>query len=441
MTRDNRGSTLITVIVAIAFVTILTSIILSTTAMNMSMKGIDRKVKDDFYYAEKGLNDVYTGVGQYAAKRVGKRYDDAFKEIGATYATAVEADAAYRQNFLTDIYTEYSGATLSDRIGKLNPFIVSSLPARLKSVKVTSADAAKYRDKNGNDSSLSDAVAVVIPNVTVTATDKDDFRSVIKSDIVIQCPTVDFLGTNAEITDYSLIACQGVYFTEGAGGSKYIDVNGDLYGGVHPAASTTDEQILNSATYQVYGGINVYNSVVNLKSNQIVSKGDINISGSGSELNIGSNEMVSSVPGVWFDTMRTVKGAASPKVTVRANMYALNDLELNANGSDVRLLGGYDYYGYNDKTLTIDPEASPVPTPVATEHSLSFTSDRKDADSSSIIINGNSCRLDMSDVHTLVLMGKAFVDFSSKGRVLSGDKTVASAEGLALQTNQQLYRS
>ncbi|MBO4905004.1 MAG: hypothetical protein J5367_07245, partial [Lachnospiraceae bacterium] len=345
MTRDNRGSTLITVIVAIAFVTILTSIILSTTAMNMSMKGIDRKVKDDFYYAEKGLNDVYTGVGQYAAKRVGKRYDDAFKEIGATYATAVEADAAYRQNFLTDIYTEYSGATLSDRIGKLNPFIVSSLPARLKSVKVTSADAAKYRDKNGNDSSLSDAVAVVIPNVTVTATDKDDFRSVIKSDIVIQCPTVDFLGTNAEITDYSLIACQGVYFTEGAGGSKYIDVNGDLYGGVHPAASTTDEQILNSATYQVYGGINVYNSVVNLKSNQIVSKGDINISGSGSELNIGSNEMVSSVPGVWFDTMRTVKGAASPKVTVRANMYALNDLELNANGSDVRLLGGYDYYG------------------------------------------------------------------------------------------------
>ena len=61
---NNEGSTLITVIVAIAFVTILVTIILGTTVVNVRMKGIDRRTHDDFYYAEKSLNDIYTGLGQ-----------------------------------------------------------------------------------------------------------------------------------------------------------------------------------------------------------------------------------------------------------------------------------------------------------------------------------------------------------------------------------------
>ena len=80
--NQNEGSTLITVIVAIAFVTILTTIILGTTVVNVRMKGIDRRTRDDFYYAEKALNDIYTGLGQEIAVIAGDEYDSAFKKAG-----------------------------------------------------------------------------------------------------------------------------------------------------------------------------------------------------------------------------------------------------------------------------------------------------------------------------------------------------------------------
>ncbi len=445
MKKDNRGSTLITVIVAIAFVTILTSIILATTVMNMSMKGIDRRVKDDFYYAEKGLNDVYTGVGQITAEFAGKQYDKAFKLIGQTINLsdpdklygAAEAEKKFREQFLSECYNEFHGA--SDLKAKLSAFIVGpAISSRVDTVEVTNVGTVSYLNNDGSPVSSYDeakTVAVVIPSISVAATDKDDYQSVITTDLIIECPTVDFLGLNAEVTDYAIIGCQGVYFTGGSS-SDTIEVSGNLYGGVHPAsiAANDDTKLFpTSSKTPLYGGINILDSKVTLKSNYIVSKGDINVAGDGSLLDISSADPNAGVPGVGFDTMRTVKGASLPEIKIKANMFALNDLELNADGSNVAFYGNCDYYGYNDKTL-------PSGASLAAGDSLSYSSDRTDDDSSAIIINGKSCTLDMSRIHTLALMGKAFVDFSSKGEVDSAyPKIAASAEGIALQTNQQLY--
>lgn len=430
MKRDNKGSTLITVIVAIAFVTILTSIILGTTLVNLRMKGIDRKVKDDFYYAEKGLNDVYTGVGQIAAEYAGDEYNSVFKEIGRTYLTGETAGAKFKEQFLVRIHDKYS--TSPNLINDLNKYITDR-PALggEHSVTVTGVGAVKYKEKDGNPADSYDAVktvGVVIQNVTICATDKYDQQSVITSDIVIDCPTVDFLGTNAEITDYSIIGCQGVYFTDG-----YTDVTGNLYGGVHDAGNSEDAKIYPTPTpvaAPVYGGINVYSSNVDLKSNYIVSKGDINIAGNKPSLTVGASDATFGIPNMWFDSLRTIKDSTEPSLKLNANLFALNDLELNADKSTVELSG--DYYGYNNKTAgpSLDPE----------KHSIGFSSDRGDSDSSSILINGKGCSLDMSKVHSLVLMGKAYIDFTSKGTVAEGSaKEAPSAESLALQTNQQLY--
>ncbi len=445
MTRDNKGSTLITVIVAIGFVTILTSIILSTTLTNMWMKGIDRKVKDDFYYAEKGLNDVYTGIGQETAKIAGEEYEDIFDEIGTTYLTSEDAGKAFRRAFLEKCYDKYAGTGIDadTRKGMLDAYIAdSALPIRINSVIVNSVGSVKIRKNDGSlvttigsTEDPYDFSAVVLDNVAVCAIDKNGYQSTVFSDIVIECPTVDFLGTNAEITDYAIIGCQGVYFKESPEGKK-IEVNGNLYGGVHASAIDPEDTGISSIYPRtpLYGGINIYGSDVTLKSNYVVSKGDINIGGNSPKLSIGNSDTTLGIPSIWFDSMRTMGATSSPEVEINSNVFALNDLELNANNSTVKLKG--DYYGYNDKTI------KPVSAELSEDkyYSLSYSSDREDADSSSIIINGNKCKLDMTDVHTLVLMGKAFIDFSSKGTVPSGyPKIAASAEGLALQPNQQLY--
>ncbi len=443
--RDNKGSTLITVIVAIAFVTILTSIILTTTVMNMSMKGIDRRVKDDFYYAEKGLKDVFTGIGQNTAEYAGKQYDLAFKQIGKAFSTADEADKEFRKNFLMECYKKYTDPTKlvsGTLLNELDSYVVAPvLATHVTSVDVTSVGPVKYLENDGDETTTYDpdqTVAVVIKSVSVSATDSNDYQSTITSDIVIECPTVDFLGLNAEVTDYAIIACKGVYFN-GSSSSDKIDIKGNLYGGVHntPISGTDTAALFPSSGSRVplYGGINVYNSTVNMKSNYIVSKGDINVAGDGALLDITSSDPTAGAPGVWFDTMRTVKGSTGPEIRVKANMFALNDLELNADGSKVEFSGNCDYYGYNDKTL-------PTEASLTVGDSLNYTADRADDDSSAIIINGNKSTLDLSEVHTLALMGKAFIDFSSKGDVddpAFPNKIAASAESLALQTNQQLY--
>ena len=448
MKRDNNGSTLITVIVAIAFVTILTSIILGTTVVNMSMKGIDRKVKDDFYYAERGLGDVYTEVGQIVAEVAGDEYEAVFKQIGKTFSTADEAGREFKKNFLTECYGKFDESVVATRITNFDSYIVTKfVSSRIASVNVTSVGEVKYKKKDGTytddaitDTNLDEYMSVVIPDVSVTVTDNRNYQSVISTDIIIDCPTVDFLGTNAEVTDYAIIGCQGIYFTSPAGGNNHIEVTGNLYGGVHQTPNTGDGEIYPSPTpvvAPIYGGINVYRSEVKLQSNYVVSKGDINVAGPGSELKIESANTTSGIPAVWFDSMRTVKGATGAKININnANIFALNDLELNANESNVTFRG--DYYGYNDKTLAT--ESSLAGAAANKGNSLDYSNDRLDNDSSAILINGNTCTLDLRNLNSLVLLGKAFIDFSSKGAVPFGSpKIAASAESLALQPNQQLY--
>lgn len=451
MVRNNKGSTLITVIVAISFVTILASIILGTSVVNMSMKGIDRKVKDDFYYAERGMSDVFTGVGQVAAEEAGEAYDKAFKGLGVSYETGEEAYKKFKEQFLTGCFDEFDETDDDDRIALFNKYVVSSfLSSRIKQVTVVSADKAVYKltdetttedDPAPDGSDLDDYVAVVIPNVSVAAVDKNDYRSVVTTDIVIECPTVDFLGTNAEITDYAIIGCQGVYFK---GGDTVL--SGNLYGGVHKTPNTEDSAIHHSVTPGVtplYGGINVNGSTVTLKSNYVVSKGDINVLGNASSLTVESSNTSSGIPSVWFDSFRTIKpsgGSGSATVNINnASVFALNDLELNSNDSVFKIKG--DYYGYNDKTIS--GEKSLAGALANAGNSLDYTDDRVDNDSSAILINGNHCSLDLTEAHTLVLMGKAFIDFSSKGNIpttpTAYPKIAATAEALALQPNQQLY--
>ena len=76
ISKDNKGSVMITVLVAFLFVAVLASIILATVTVNFKMRSIDRRTKDEFYYAEKALNDLYNGIGQECSEIMGETYND-----------------------------------------------------------------------------------------------------------------------------------------------------------------------------------------------------------------------------------------------------------------------------------------------------------------------------------------------------------------------------
>ncbi len=430
----DKGSTLVTVIVAIAFVTILTSIILGTTAVNVRMKGIDKRSKDDFYYAEKALNDIYTGVGQDLAKIAADKYEEAFKKVGDVelsgedFNHAETAEKKFRSDFLQAAYSHFNAAP-DDVKAALQAYITSSA----RSERVDKVVSVTYQDKEGNDTSvLDDAVRVAIRGVQVSATDMTGFHAVINTDIIVDIPTVDFLGTSADVSDYGLIANKGLYIE---GDST---INGNVFAGVHSSpisgvdADYSESYDANSRN-GVYGGINISDGKAVFTGNYIVSKGDITLSGSAPEIEVNSPAVGSdaNLANLWFTSMRTlskVSTGTTPKINIHANTFALNDLTLNADSSDVTISG--NYYGYNDATLS--------------ESLLGEIAGRDDSKNSAIIINGSKVSLNMKQIENFVLMGKAYIDFTTDAQTQAGSmdadkQIVATAEGVALKTNQQLY--
>ena len=449
----NRGSTLVTVIVAIAFVTILTAIILGTSAMNVRMKSIDRIAKDKFYYAERYLNDVYTGIGQEAAVIAGEEYEKAFKTL------AEGAESEYKEKFLEETRKKLKlpawnplPHSMTDAAGVLDGYIVG-VGGISHIVKIKDYNYETYAGANATPSTA-DRIRLV--GVQVTSKDDKDFQAVITTDILIETPTMDFLGENVDVTDYCMIANRGLYIKGKA------TIKGNIYAGLHKEDSikvldysgeTPTPVTLKDSDYgeeRVFGGINIKGkegtgSEVKINGNYIVSKGDINLSGFKPKLTIGSGE--SGEANLYFDTLRTCQDNTEGNkktIELNGNIFALNDLELNADNSNVKIKG--NYYGYNDKTL-------PAGTKDSNMRSFSRDPDNADdkgyddADSSAIIINGSGSTLDMKEIRTLVLMGRAYVDFSKGekgGSSLETDvskrtKVAPTAEAVALKTNQQMY--
>ncbi len=433
--NDNRGSTLITVIVAIAFVTILTTIILGTTAVNVRMKGIDRRTKDDFYYAEKSLNDIYTGLGQALAKDAADQYEAVFKELGNDVDgfdlnMAENAEIKFRRAFMSDAHTTISGITAGD----LEEYILDTSKGHVESI-----GAVEYQTKDGGATTADDAYRVVLKDVQVYVEDTGGFRSTITTDIVINVPTVDFLGTNADVSDYGIIANEGLYIV---GGSSGCEISGNVYAGVHQTATTEDSKYKEvsddySKASPVYGGINIRDGKATFDGNYIISKGDINLSGTNPQIKVNSSAG-DNLANLWFTSLRTITNkpggggaqisndpATVPAIDINANVFALNDMALNADKSGAVIKG--NYYGYNEGGLT---------------NILQRKTGRLDGENSAIIINGTKAYLDMKDINNFVLMGKAYIDFTSDTSTdtsLTTTQVVPTAESVALKTNQQLY--
>lgn len=88
---NNKGSAIVTVIVVIAFISVLATTLLYISGMNYYMKITDLRTKQSFYEAETALEEIKAAL----AVEVAKASDEAYEEILINYAA-------------TDGYTRYS---------------------------------------------------------------------------------------------------------------------------------------------------------------------------------------------------------------------------------------------------------------------------------------------------------------------------------------------
>ena len=438
ISKDNKGSVMITVLVAFLFVAVLASIILATVTVNFKMRSIDRRTKDEFYYAEKALNDLYNGIGQECSEIMGETYNDVLskykKSDDSTYKDEEEAYKSFKKAFVTAFYKDIA----SNQADKFSAYVVKDTTKKGSSDKASRAIVKNYGTiKYYNNSSRSESYTIssesdvniekigfiVIEGVKVQsnpdANENVGYISEINTDIVVEVPRVSFFTTNNRAYDYAILANDGIELESNA----IVKANGNVYGGTLPFTEIAD----NVSSYKKaadYGGITLNdNSKFEINdAAYVVSGGDITLNGGEFSLN-QNNTMLNNQ--IWFENIEVNEPSV---IKVNGDLFAADDLQINsgADGSTVIIKGSY--YGYNDgkQQMTGAGGTKKLTTKKAIITSLndyekaSADYDNISSRSSSIVINAKQANVDMSDLKTLLLCGNAFINHMSKDKIEPG---------------------
>ena len=439
ISKDNKGSVMITVLVAFLFVAVLASIILATVTVNFKMRSIDRRTKDEFYYAEKALNDLYNGIGQECSEIMGETYNDVLskykKSDDSTYMDEEEAYKSFKKAFVTAFYKDIA----SNQADKFSAYVVKDTSKKGSSDKASRAIVKKYGTiKYYNNSSRSESYTIssesdvsiekvgliVIEGVKVQsnpdANENVGYISEINTDIVVEVPRVSFFTTNNRAYDYAILANDGIELESNA----IVKANGNVYGGTLPFTEIAD----NVSSYKKaadYGGITLNdNSKFEINdAAYVVSGGDITLNGGEFSIN-QNNTMLNNQ--IWFENIEVNKPSV---IKVNGDLFAADDLQINsgADGATTVNIKG-SYYGYNDgaRQMTGEGGTKKLTTKKAIITSLndyekaSTDGDNISSRSSSIVINAKQANVDMSDLKTLLLCGNAFINHMSKDKIEPG---------------------
>ena len=239
---DNKGSAMVVVIIAMAFIGILASVLMYMSLLNYQMKVNNLKAKDNFYSAETVLDEIRTAMGERVSASVGSAYELVLKNYEAT--SAEEKQNKLRYYFLKDMQ-DYYAVTGSMNINNYDlTKLFNSLSSEIKrgTVLETLNDSGEVVYRMALDSSGSLKVYVMttdpvtgnkervettdIPTgrfqlytdglsfcgLKVTYTDTDGYVSVIQTDIRVKMPDMDFAQavTLPSITGISMVAQENI---------------------------------------------------------------------------------------------------------------------------------------------------------------------------------------------------------------------------------------
>lgn len=443
ISKDNKGSVMITVLVAFLFVAVLASIILATVTVNFKMRSIDRRTKDEFYYAEKALNDLYNGIGQECSEIMGEAYNDVLSEYkktdDSTYMDEEEAYKSFKKAFVTAFYNDIA----QKQAKKFSAYVVKDTSKKGSSDKASRAIVKDYgtiRYYNNSSSrneikilSVSDEKiekigCIVIEGVKVQsnpdAKENVGYISEINTDIVVEVPRVSFFTTNNRAYDYAILANDGIELESNAS----VKANGNVYGGTLPFTEIAD----NVSSYKKaadYGGITLNdNSKFEINdAAYVVSGGDITLNGekNGGKFFVNQNNTMLNNQ-IWFENIEV---NSPSEIKVNGDLFAADDLQINsgADGATTVNIKG-SYYGYNDGARQMTGEAGTkklttkkaIITSRNDYEKASADNDNISSRSSSIVINAKQANVDMSDLKTLLLCGNAFINHMSKDKIEPG---------------------
>ena len=408
--KKNQGSALVLVVIAIAFVGTLVAMLVYMVYFNYLMKFADRSAKNNFYTAETALDIIKAGLEQDVSNAMVASYYEVVTQHGDESALNKQAafEVAFRNEMNSTcqlapvtingtpqyVYKPDKFAAYWDNVSRLGDpnyegFAIATAPgttgARME-VQSASAftDMTDLLDRG--PAVIYNGSVIEFRNVRVSYTDSDGFVSIIKTDITVEAPKINF-ATVLNVPDldrYSIVAAGGIY-------SGYVrsDVTFEpVVGGAQAQAVVTGN---------VFGGENgIYVNGVDAQidfeqkstddpaTTYTVTANSFNAISGRNQANVNNREPAS--PSLTVDNSYEVWAgdlyAESASLQIDGDSFVQDDLTLDGSYAGVYISGSYHGYGTGSGTA---------------------------ANSSSILINGAHSTLDFWGLEQLELAGHAYV--------------------------------
>ncbi len=444
--RDDRGSAIVIVIIAMAMIGILASTILWASYLNYRIKINDLKVKNSFYSAETVVEQIMAGVKKDI---VSASVNEAYQEVVSNW-DALASDSNRESYFIT-AYTKAVEEKLKVSGGRYDKSVLRGFVdddffnegnAAGHIVNET-WDNATPTFKSFDDNRLTDPTSgsMTLKNICVEFYDSDGLLSVINTDIAIDVPKLRFTqaGTIDRLYPYVFVGDDGVSTADGA----IVGIDGSIYGGAYEADGT-DAAKLDQKKDGIQIGQNSHVTVED--ASYIISGGDIVVGNAAHFVNLINQDAQlvvrgRSAGGTGFQTSVYATGLAvnGSHLDITGKAYVANDLILSGKGSSVSLAGQYLGYGgemgatllgnakNEDGTDKVDGDGNAVQENVNPAQR-----------SSAIVINGKDSTVDLTGLNTLQLAGRAYVSLSDNEEE-SALPHVLMGESISVKSNQIAY--
>lgn len=390
--NNNDGVSIVTAIIAIGFVLMLISILMSSTVMNFKMRNMNVYGKDSFYSAEQVLDELEVGLEQVVQDSLSQAYISVLTKYNDEDMTASAKNEKVKAEFYENIgkrigldgstkqyvamavnnsadnpvglYTLLKESTRWHEGTSGQDGVNDAYGAFLRGYDNKTAASAEAADSvYVGDMIMTNTDGIYLKNLVVYYRDENGFVSTIKTDIHLIYPDFAFSNPNMpQIGKYSFITDTALE-QEHKGVTKSQAYTVSITGSSYAFAIDTIGTKLNYAFLKANDNVHVVATEINIKNGSINTVED-------TELWVGDINVESS--------------------NVNLNGYSYVADDLNIKGKDCYVtLAGY-YYGYGNSTAENGAYSS-----------------------SAILVNGVNTTLDLQYVKKLILAGRAFVDINA----------------------------
>ena len=217
LNKNNKGSSLVTVLLVASIIAALVTVVLAIVLLNVYMKKSDLEGQGAFYDAESALEEIRAGL----AKDESDATTTAYLDTLSNYANLDDKEKTDNFNDesseIIDKKTDNFNHEFSEIIDKKLAYIgtdgkkyykISALEGYLKETKLQDGVGAEILTEPSEAYFNVTKEGAVLKGVHVRYTDKSNYVSEIKTDIVLEYPPVNFQNASSidNILTYGLIA-------------------------------------------------------------------------------------------------------------------------------------------------------------------------------------------------------------------------------------------